>query len=227
MSVTLRPYNGGPDWEVDIRIVFPDGSKHRVRKKAPVSSKSGARRWAEDREREIIRKGPAKCEKEVVPTLAEFASRFIDGYASANRHKQSGIAAKQTILDTHLVPQLGARTLDAIGNEEIQDLKCGLTGKAPKTVNNILSVLNTLLTVAVEWEVISEMPCRIRLLKVPKSEMSFHDFDVFERLVTTASKVSPEAHMIVLLGGEAGLRCGEMMALECDSMSHEAARNFP
>ena len=40
------------------------------------------------------------------------------------------------------------------------------------------------------------------------------DFDAFEKLVDAARSLDPRTHLIVLLGGEAGLRCGEMMALE-------------
>ena len=66
---------------------------------------------------------------------------------------------------------------------------------------------------AVEWGVITRVPCSIRLLKAPKSEATFHDFDEFERLVQMA-RSEALALLVVLLGGEAGLRCGEMMALE-------------
>src|SRR5215471_11117523 len=57
------------------------------------------------------------------------------------------------------------------------------------------------------------MPCIVRLLPIPKSEASFHDFEAYERLVEAATD---EDHtlLIVLLSGEAGLRCGEMIALE-------------
>ena len=53
----------------------------------------------------------------------------------------------------------------------------------------------------------------IELLKAPKSEASFHDFDQFEQLVDVA-RSEALALLVVLLGGEAGLRCSEMMALE-------------
>ena len=58
------------------------------------------------------------------------------------------------------------------------------------------------------------MPCTIRLLRVPKSTAVFHDFEDYERLVETARNSDWQTHLIVLLGGEAGLRCGEMLALE-------------
>jgi hypothetical protein len=55
---------------------------------------------------------------------------------------------------------------------------------------------------------------RRELLPVPKGSMAFYDFDEYERLVAAASAIDATAHLIVLLGGEAGLRCGEMIALD-------------
>jgi integrase len=81
-------------------------------------------------------------------------------------------------------------------------------------VNNVLTVLNTMLRKAVEWDVIDRMPCTIRLLPVPLPSAPFHDFDDFERLVQAAQKRDHEAYLVVLLGGEAGLRRGEITALE-------------
>jgi len=52
--------------------------------------------------------------------------------------------------------------------------------RAPKTVNNVLTVLNTMLKKAVEWELIERVPCGIRLLPVPPPSARFHDFDDLE-----------------------------------------------
>ena len=157
--------------------------------------------------------GPARVRKEV-PTLRDFAPRFLEGYARANRQKPSGIAGKETILRVHLVPALGARHLDAITTEDVQRLKRALENRSPKTVNNVLTVLNTLLKQAVAWDVIETVPCTIRLLKAPQAAVRFHDFEAFERLVVAADRLDRTTLLLVLLGGEAGLRCGEMMALE-------------
>src|SRR5712692_6866714 len=62
--------------------------------------------------------------------------------------------------------------------------------------------------------VIERIPCTIRLLRVPKPSAGFYDFDEYERLVTAAKMLDQNAYLIALLGGEAGLRCGEMIALE-------------
>ena len=132
----------------------------------------------------------------------------------ANRHKPSGRASTESILRVHVVPCLGTRRLDAVTTEEVQRLKQHLARKAPKTVNNVLATLHRLLGVALEWGVLEGMPCTIRQVKTSRPVMSFHDFDAFEQLVAAAQAVDANTHLIVLLGGEAGLRCGEMMALE-------------
>ena len=68
------------------------------------------------------------------------------------------------ILRVHLVPRLGSRRLDTITNEQVQRLKRALNAKAAKTVNNVWTVLNVLLKTAVEWAILKQMPCTIRLL---------------------------------------------------------------
>jgi len=149
-----------------------------------------------------------------VPTLKEFAPRFVDGHARANRQKPSGIAAKEMIIRVHLNPMLGHKRLDTIKTEDIQRLKAGLSHRSAKTVNNVLTVLNTMLRKAVEWNVVTQMPCVVKLLPVSKAATAFYDFDEYERLVEAARIIDRRSYLITLLGGEAGLRCGEMIALE-------------
>ena len=88
MSVVVRPYRRG-GWEVDIRLVLPDDSEHRQRRKAPVSTRLAAQRWGEAREREwyhrLTHPQPKLEVPKEVPTLETFWSRFVDGHVRANR----------------------------------------------------------------------------------------------------------------------------------------------
>ena len=158
-----------------------------------------------------------------VPTLETFAPRFINGHARANRQKPSGIASKESILNQHLIPFLGQKKLDAITTELVQQLKSRLAKRSNKTVNNALTVLNTLLKKAAEWGVIDAMPCVVKLLRVVKPKASFYGFEEFER-VLAATDDDPLARVIVLLGGDAGLRCGEIMGLEWSDVDHQQRR---
>ena len=83
-------------------------------------------------------------------------------------------------------------------------------------------MLNVMLKKAVEWDVSERMPCAIRLLPTPKPSAGFYDFDEYERLLQIAKAIDDNTYLIVLLGGDAGLRCGENAALHappsgCDS----------
>ena len=64
---------------------------------------------------------------------------------------------------------MGAKRLDAITTDDVQKLKHRLREHAPKTVNNVLTVLSVLLKKAVEWDVIERMPCTIRLVAERRS----------------------------------------------------------
>jgi integrase len=215
MSVTVRPYrNGG--WEVDIRVTLPDGTEHRQRRRSPLASKSASQRWGDDRERTwyVELTAPAAEPKKEVPTLETFAPRFVDGHARANRQKPSSIAATESILKWHLVPILGAKKLDEITNEQVQKVKLALTHRSAKTVNNVLTMLSVLLKKAVEWGELDRLPCVIKLVPNPKTTMGFYDFDEYERLLKTAERRGKDVQLMFLLGGDAGLRLGEIVALE-------------
>ena len=44
--------------------------------------------------------------------------------------------------------------------------------------------------------------------------MGFHDFDQSERLLVAARRRRSETYLMVLLGGDAGVRLGEILALD-------------
>ena len=101
---------------MDVMILLPNGQRHRERR-VLTHSKSAAQRWGQDRERHLLQHGLPKPKKEV-PTLKQFAPRFVDGHARANRQKPSGIAAQEVLLRVHLVPFLGHKLLDGILERE-------------------------------------------------------------------------------------------------------------
>lgn len=217
MSVKVRPSARG--YEVDIRWRTSDGVFHRDRKRVSITSRSAAQRWGEQREQMLIQQAgrPTTPNKEV-PTLRQFAPRFMKEHAIANQLKPSGIAHKEIVLRVHLLPALGGHRVDAITNSDVAQLKYKLREKSAHTVNNVLTVLNTLLKKAIEWAVIDAMPCTVKLLRKPPAMTRVFDFEQYDRVVAIAERRSPSAHVVVLLAGDAGLRAGEIRALHWEDV---------
>lgn len=153
------------------------------------------------------------------PTLDEFVPRYMREYVKANRQKPRGIESKESIFRVHLCPRMGQKPLDQITETDLQALKGDLAAKDPKTVNNILSTLNKALKVAVKWKVIPEHPVSVEFLKTDLPEVDFYDFQQYERLVAEARKIEARVAGAVLLGGDAGLRRNEIIALSPTDVS--------
>jgi integrase len=221
MTINVREWTKGKrmGFEVDIRFTYPDGTPYRQRIKAPVPSKSAAKRWGEAREAELLR-APSPNERAIeqrenkeVPTLRDFGPRYIENHARADRLKASTIDWIERTYKSHLYPELGDKRLDAIDDEDVQRLKARLATRHRKTVNNVLGILGHTLETAAKWKVIDRVPCTVSMLKVSGALVKFYDFDDYTRLAEAAAAIDRRTHLIVRLGGDAGLRRGEMMAL--------------
>jgi len=160
-------------WMVDVVFEYATGRVERIRKVSPVQTKRGAEEYERKLRAELLSPTPKVKE---VPTLGEFAPQFIEGYAKANRLKASGVESKQSILRVHLLPLFGAKRLDEITDLHVAHLKGRLHRLNRKTVNSVLTVLNTLLKVAVKWKVLGAMPCTIELVKVSNASPEFYEF---------------------------------------------------
>src|SRR5260370_35519686 len=108
---------------------------------------------------------------------------------------------------------LGGLRLEESDKQSEQRLKAAMKQFDPGTINDTLAVLSRLLNCAAEWGVIGSAP-RFAKLKTRRTETEFCDFDHFGRLVDGGRKINPAVPAFLLLAGEAGLRRGEIIALD-------------
>ncbi|WP_243338517.1 tyrosine-type recombinase/integrase [Anaeromyxobacter soli] len=212
------PFTEG-DWQYDIRFTWPSGTPFREKRMLdhPDFTKKKALDWATERRNAIIAKGEARLAREAekpVPTLKDFGPVYIKDYCKANRNKPRTIERKEGDLAFHLIPRFGNKRLDEISLADIQRLKGDLADLNAKTVNNVLSVLRTILDFAAETGVIPAVPVTFPQLKTAPAEIDFYEPDVYEKLVAIAKELDARAYLMMLLGGEAGLRRGEIAGLE-------------
>lgn len=153
-------------------------------------------------------------------TFEKFAPRWLTEYAEANRQKPRGIDSKRSILEIHLLPLVGSRSMDSLTDADVQALKGTLRRHSPKTANNVLCVLSKMLRTAVKWKVLREMPVDIEFLRTELPDVAFYEFGEYERLVAAAKVTGASVAAAILLGGDAGLRMGEIIGLEHADVDH-------
>jgi integrase len=127
--------------------------------------------------------------------------------------RRSTNKAKESLFSNHLLPRLGKKRLDRITDEDVQDIKAALATRNRKTVNNVLALLHHTLRIALKWKVITAIPCSIELYKVSNVVPGFYEVEQYARLVEAAEKIDARTLVAILLGGDAGLRRGEIVAL--------------
>lgn len=214
MKTTVREVGksaGGVSCFVQIRGQLPTGAPVRERYTRDFVTLAAAHEWARQRVFTLIRgedeRGPA------APTLATLWAMYEQQHVRSSRLKPSQVRALGSIWDNHLKPIFGERHIDAIDYGAIQAFKASRVHLAPKSVNNILIALRAVLRFATKLDRLDKLP-DFEMLKVPKSAAAYYDVPTYNALVAGAARLSDRHLAIVLLGGDAGLRAGEMLALD-------------
>lgn len=218
MTVFVRRSPKG--WiEYDIRGTHADGTVYRERRKSHLPTITATERWAQQRETEILAQGPEHARR-ITPTLSEFWDEYERiHFANGPRGplKASSRASKASHWRVHIEPVLGKTRLSDISRRVLDEFTASLqapiarTGKkrSLKTVNDILTSLNSMFARAEAWERARSIP-RAKLFRLDHPEIEFWDFDEWERLREAAAKVSTRHLAMYMLGCRAGLRAGEM-----------------
>lgn len=174
-------------WEVSIVHVAVDGEKRRIRELSPSNTRLDAEKWERQIRKALVdgtyRRGATAAVE--VPTVAEFAERFIEW--SEVHNKPSSVYAKRCALKEHLLPAFGRIRLNALSPLAIESFKAEKrrAGLKAKTLRNQLAVLSKLLNLAVELGLVMQVP-RVRGIRVEEPDFEFLDFDEADRLVDAA-----------------------------------------
>ena len=198
-------------WWVDFRF-----DKQRYRRRAPTNSKEGAKDY-ESLIRQKLAKGENLFEEktEAKEPFSKFAWNWFEVWVK-NNNKHSEIMSKEINLRVHLLPFFGKVPLEKIDSQMVERYKREKlkTTLNSKTINNQLSTLRKCLNVAVEWQILDNIP-RIKLLKTTPSKFYYLEELECKRLL---DNTKGNLHDMILLGLNTGLRFGEIIALTWDDV---------
>ena len=207
-------------WVVD--FIGADGARYQER--SPAQSKRGARSYELARKKEI--EAEVLAARQVVPAIPTFGA-FSEEFMHDEAPTTSGymeMKSKRSMLDRHLLPRFEGTPLDGIKVRDIKRLIGDLRAmpRSDKTVNNILTLLKTIMRYAVEVEVLEAIP-KIKLLTVPAQDFDFLDFDE-QAVLLDAVRSDHSLYVAALLGVDAGLRAGEIAGLQWQDVNYQLGR---
>ncbi len=242
----IRKPNGR--FEVDVRGRLPNGENYRKRLTPVVTSARAAQEFGEAHWMKVLR-GEAAPDKPRYPTLADFYERefkpvhFKTGGRNGDPLKPSQIASYESHWKSHLKGRFGSWTLDKITEHEIKKFAAELQApivrasknkagkestyalnrqRSQKTIANIITSLMTILARARDW--LKLTPPKVKIAKGEQKEIEYWGFDEYAELVAAARKRSRGHLLVILLGGRAGLRAGEILALRWTDIDFERRR---
>ncbi len=202
-------------WRYRKMVELPDGRRVRISGSAPKDRNT--KRACDKAERLKIQEvmKPYVEEKEV-PTFDEWWNgRFWREWVVARRNKPSERESKESSYRVHLRDAFGHMRLDEIRVGEVARFRADLVEKGlhDKTINKILGHLSKPLRYAVDVEVIPKAP-KVGIFKVERPEPESWSIEQYARLLEAAKSEGPFWYTAVCLCGEAGLRVGEVKALD-------------
>lgn len=151
-------------------------------------------------------------------TLDQYAKTFLQRIEQTRKH--TTLADYWKILDRDILPVLKGLDLQAITREKVKALAtaCLTKGQSPKTVQNIIRCLSSLLSHAVEDELLTANPALKPGKFLPKIQKR-HKITPLTReevahLLKTAKVKLHRYYPLFLCAVRTGLRMGELLALQ-------------
>jgi integrase len=216
-----RRSDGKRQWHYRKMVRLPDGRKKRVSGTPSRNTRLAAERAERDAIDLLINPRPVEVEAVARP-FRDVARDFMRDHATV-RNAPSEVYSKERILETYLLPELGDLDVAEIRTPQVMELTASLGRRtsrrggalSAKTVNNALQVLGKILRWAKRKEWLTEVP-EIDKLRVKSPAIRFLDQTELEALVE-AARPEPQWLAAILLGADAGLRFGEIRALQWDA----------
>ncbi|EYR61847.1 integrase [Actinotalea ferrariae CF5-4] len=154
-------------------------------------------------------------------TLAEYAERWLSTRRSSTGEplRPSTARTYRHYLDRHILPALGAKTLPSITRAGVDAWYSALLPDRPTLRARTYALLKTILSSAVDEELLAVNPCRVRggsLVRPATHPVVLTPLEI--RLL--ADQMPERLRAAILLGAWCQLRSGELLELRRRDVSH-------
>lgn len=208
-----------------------DGRLVTVRESREGIKQDAAKKWERDVRGSILDGTWQKTRgRDAVPTLEDWMPRLYE--ACVEDGKESTAELYELTYRCHLKELLGEYRLHEIRPTQIADLKKALKAKGLKfkTRNNILGVLSRALNLAVELEVLDNVPRVKKFRKKKETEQTekaprFLSFEEREQLARVAETTEPEWFPFTEFMPDTGLRVSEALALRPEDVRWDEGKH--
>lgn len=155
----------------------------------------------------------------VMPTIAQFAQRFLDHQKMSTAALTQKLQGQQVTL--HIVPAVGKLRIDEVDVAELDRVTAvwATRGDASTTINSRLGTFRRMLQVALEWRYLVAIP-KFKWLPTDHHEetVQFLTDQQAGRLLEAAA---PPWRSLILVGLRTGMRIGELRGLKWTDLNFE------
>lgn len=202
-----QPYNGAKPMQA--RWHHPDDP--RVKRERSFATKREARAWLADQDTDA-RRGVW-----VDPNRGrEVFSVVVEQWLEANRHQiaPKTRAVYTSILNRHILPVFGERRVSGLSTDDMQRFVNTLADqRSPKTVQNVMMIMRSVLYFAVLRGLIAVSPCTGLRLAPGRRQKHVTPLPHDQLALLADAMPDPVSRAAVLVAGYCGLRAGEVWAL--------------
>jgi len=155
--------------------------------------------------------------EEKVQMFGSYADKWLKQYARVEC-KTSTADGYEGVIEQYLRPRFGKKALDEIKRDDIKTMINELIAKdlSRNTVRNAICVIRGMFNQTIESGIVEVNPAaRVgRFTRTAKTAEIKGIALTAEQFLTAAKEICPEYHPLFLLALRAGLRCGELVALQ-------------
>lgn len=145
---------------------------------------------------------------------------WLTEWHQTRQHLRPSTAVRDwTLIERHIRPHLGHRTVGQLKPNEVRSWAGGLVtdGLSPATAKKVVQLLGAALEQAVDDGVIARSP--VRTIKLPTPERREMRFLSHGEIAHLADTIDPRYQALVVTAGYSGARFGELAALKIDNIN--------